>query len=76
MENLRDSPTGERISGNWKQFKGKVREKWGALTDDELDRVKGQRDQLLGVIEKRSGEARANIEREVDRLAHDVDYKF
>lgn len=71
-----DSPTKDKISGNWLQFKGKVREKWGDLTDDDLDRVKGQRDQLLGVIEKRSGEVRGNVEREVDRIARDTNYRF
>lgn len=68
--------TKDKISGNWLQFKGKVREKWGDLTDDELDRAKGQRDQLLGVIEKRSGEPRQNVERDVDRIARDTDYRF
>ena len=35
----------DRVEGNWKQFKGRVKEKWGNLTDDDLDRVAGQREQ-------------------------------
>ncbi len=44
-----------RVEGNWKQFKGKVKEEWGKLTDDDLDRIAGKRDQedsvdVLGVV--------------------------
>jgi uncharacterized protein YjbJ (UPF0337 family) len=37
-----------RIEGNWKQFKGKAKEKWGRLTDDDLDVINGRQDQLEG----------------------------
>jgi uncharacterized protein YjbJ (UPF0337 family) len=39
-----------RIEGNWKQVKGKVKEKWDKLIDDELDKMNGRRDQLEGTI--------------------------
>jgi uncharacterized protein YjbJ (UPF0337 family) len=55
-----------RVEGNWKQFKGKVKEQWGKLTDDDLDRIAGKRDQLEGTIQQRYG-----IER--DRAHADVD---
>lgn len=45
----------DRIEGNWKQFKGKVKEQWGKLTDDDLDVIAGKRDQLLGRIQERHG---------------------
>ena len=45
----------DQIEGNWKQFKGKVKEKWGQLTDDELDQAAGKRDQLIGFLQKRYG---------------------
>lgn len=45
----------DRIQGNWKQFKGKVKEQWGKLTDDDLDVIAGKRDQLLGKIQERHG---------------------
>ena len=39
-----------RIEGNWKQVKGKVKEQWGKLTDDDIDQIAGRRDQLEGKI--------------------------
>jgi uncharacterized protein YjbJ (UPF0337 family) len=55
----------DRVEGNWKQWKGKVREQWGKLTDDQLDRVAGKRDQLLGKIQETYGIARDEAERQV-----------
>jgi uncharacterized protein YjbJ (UPF0337 family) len=43
------------IEGNWKQFKGHVKEKWGKLTDDHLDTIAGKRDQLAGRIQEAYG---------------------
>lgn len=54
------------IEGNWKQFKGKVREKWGELTDDELEQVAGNKDQLVGKIQERYGRTKDQAEREID----------
>ena len=48
----------DRIEGNWKQFKGKVKEQWGKLTDDEIDEIAGRRDQLEGKIQERYGSPR------------------
>jgi uncharacterized protein YjbJ (UPF0337 family) len=45
----------DRVEGDWKQFKGKIKEKWGNLTDDDLDRVAGRREQLEGLIQERYG---------------------
>ena len=42
-----------RVEGNWKQIKGSVKEKWGKLTDDDLDIINGRRDQLEGKIQQR-----------------------
>jgi uncharacterized protein YjbJ (UPF0337 family) len=44
-----------RIEGNWKQAQGKIKEKWGKLTDDDLTKINGQREQLEGIIEQRYG---------------------
>ena len=52
----------DRIEGNWKQFKGKVKEQWGKLTDDDLDVIAGKRDQLLGKLQERHGLAREAAE--------------
>lgn len=70
------TPTGQQASGNWKVFKGKLREKWGALTDDELDRLQGRREQLVGHIERRVGEDRSRLERDIDSYARETGYRF
>jgi uncharacterized protein YjbJ (UPF0337 family) len=55
-----------RVEGNWKQVKGKVREKWGQLTSDDLDTIAGRRDQLEGKIQERYGIAKDQIRKDVD----------
>src|ERR1043166_3049615 len=55
----------DRIEGNWKQAKGKVKEQWGKLTDDQLDKVAGKRDQLVGKIQECYGIAKDDAERQV-----------
>lgn len=55
----------DRISGQWKQMKGRIKERWGQLTDDDLDVIAGKRDQLLGRIQQRHGIARDEAERQV-----------
>jgi uncharacterized protein YjbJ (UPF0337 family) len=44
-----------RVEGNWKQLKGKIKEQWGNLTDDDLDKIAGKREQLEGKIQERYG---------------------
>lgn len=56
----------DEISGNWKQFKGKAREQWGRITDDEYEKVAGKRDQMIGLVQEKYGRAKADAEREVD----------
>jgi uncharacterized protein YjbJ (UPF0337 family) len=55
----------DRIQGRWKQLKGKLKEQWGKLTDDDLDVIAGRRDQLLGKIQQRHGLARDDADRQV-----------
>ena len=45
----------DEAGGNWKQFKGKVKEQWGKLTDDDMTIIEGKRDQLVGKIQERYG---------------------
>ena len=71
-----DSPREQQMEGGWKRFKGRLKEAWGTLTDDEIDRMEGKRDQLEGLIEQKTGESRANIRRELDRLSTESKYKF
>ena len=56
----------DRVEGNWKQFKGKVKEKWGQLTDDDLTAINGNREQLEGKLQERYGYAKDQARKEVD----------
>jgi uncharacterized protein YjbJ (UPF0337 family) len=62
----------DTIRGNWKQLKGKVKEQWGKLTDDDLDVIAGKRDQLVGKIQERYGMAREEAEEEYYRWERDT----
>ena len=53
----------QALEGNWNEIKGKVREKWGQFTDDDLEMLKGKGEQLVGAIQRKTGEARDKIER-------------
>lgn len=56
----------DQLEGNWKQLKGKVREKWGKLTSDELDVINGKRDQLLGKLQEKYGLAKEEAGKQLD----------
>lgn len=56
------------LAGKWKQLKGTIKERWGELTDDELDRVAGRYDKLAGLLQERYGWAKDRAERELDQL--------
>ena len=55
-----------RVEGNWKQAKGKVKETWGNLTNDDLDKIAGRRDQLEGKIQERYGIAKDQARKDID----------
>jgi uncharacterized protein YjbJ (UPF0337 family) len=59
----------DTIQGNWKQIAGKVKEKWGKLTDDDLTAIAGKRDQLAGKLQQRYGYARDQAEKELDEFS-------
>jgi uncharacterized protein YjbJ (UPF0337 family) len=65
----------DRVEGKWKQASGKVKEKWGKLTDDDLQTIAGKRDQLVGRIQERYGIARDVAEKQVEEFskAYDTD---
>jgi len=56
------------VKGDWKQFRGKVKEQWGKLTDDDLDQIEGKRDQLLGAVQKRYGLARDEADKQIAKF--------
>ncbi len=56
----------DRVEGNWTQFKGKVQQQWGNLTNDDLDVVEGKRQELSGKIQERYGIAKDEAEKQID----------
>ena len=63
--------TRQELEGKWNEVKGRIQEKWGALTDDELQRVRGNTTALVGVIEQKTGESRRAIEEFLDKAVAD-----
>lgn len=62
------SATGDKVKGNWNQIKGKIKEKYGELTDDDLDVAEGKTDQLIGRIQERTGESKEKVKKYIDSL--------
>jgi uncharacterized protein YjbJ (UPF0337 family) len=61
-----DAMNSDQLQGKWKQMKGSIKERWGKLTDDDIDIINGQNDQLVGRIEERYGIAKEEAQRQVD----------
>lgn len=55
----------ETIEGSWKEFRGRVREQWGRLTNDDVEVIAGRRDKLVGKLQEHYGIAREEAERQV-----------
>jgi uncharacterized protein YjbJ (UPF0337 family) len=64
-----------RVEGNWKQAKGKVKEQWGKLTDDDLTFIAGKRDQLEGKIQERYGIEKDIARRQIDDWARNQNWQ-
>ncbi|MGA7106076.1 MAG: hypothetical protein WBX49_12125 [Candidatus Deferrimicrobiaceae bacterium] len=63
----------ERIAGNWKEFKGKIRGKWDFLTDEELDVIAGKRDMLVEKLVERYGLTKDRAEQAVEEFLKELD---
>lgn len=63
----------QTLSGHWRQLRGKLQANWGELTDDELDHVEGNVDQLVGLLQQKTGETRESIERQLDAMCDETD---
>lgn len=61
------------FEGQWKQIKGKIKQAWGVLTDDEIDQIGGKRDALLGKLQEKYGYSRMEAENELNRFLTDMD---
>jgi uncharacterized protein YjbJ (UPF0337 family) len=57
----------DTFKGQWMQLKGKIREQWGKLTDDEIDQMQGNAEMVIGKIQERYGRSREEAEREFDQ---------
>jgi uncharacterized protein YjbJ (UPF0337 family) len=62
----------DQVEGKWKQISGKVQEKWGKLTDNDLDVIAGREEQLVGKIQERYGIAREEAQEQVKEFAKTV----
>jgi uncharacterized protein YjbJ (UPF0337 family) len=60
-----DADARMRFEGRWDQMRGRVKEAWGSLSDDDLDRSEGRWDQLVGTIKEKTGESMETIERKL-----------
>ena len=62
----------DQVAGKWKQYKGQAKEKWGKMTDDDLDVIDGRRQQLVGKIQERYGLARDAAESQADEFVRSL----
>lgn len=63
----------DRIEGNWHQFRGRAKQRWARLTENDLDRIKGRREELEGFLQQAYGLAVDDVKRQVDKFCKDVD---
>lgn len=61
----------EELQGHWNQVKGRLKEHWGQLTEDDLQRARGSADQLVGVVQEKTGAARAEVEKFLDHVLNE-----
>ena len=61
------------LEGKWKQLRGSIREKWGQLTDDEVDQIAGKRDRLSGFLQERYGYTQVEAEQQIDDFLENWD---
>lgn len=56
------------LEGKWNQIKGKIKQQWGELTDDDIDRIRGNRAEMIGVLQEKYGMTQEEAERELDQF--------
>lgn len=61
------------LEGKWKQVRGQVRQQWGRLTDNQLDRINGRSEELVGLLQESYGYTQAQAQKEVDDFVHRLD---
>jgi uncharacterized protein YjbJ (UPF0337 family) len=63
-----DDSSRMKMEGKWEQARGRVKEAWGVLSDDDLDRIEGKWDRLVGIVKERTGESTEAVERKLREL--------
>ena len=58
----------EELKGKWTQLKGSIKSRWGKLTDDDIQRIEGDRDKLVGKVQEKYGQSREEAEKQVDEF--------
>ena len=75
--NIETNPVNQDIfAGKWKQMRGELKTWWGKLTDDDFDRISGQKDKLIGLLQERYGYSREQAEQEVERRLQQYGHKI
>jgi len=62
------SASGDKIKGNWNVIKGKLKQKYGELTDDDLSYAEGKEDELIGNIQKKTGQSKDEVKKFIDSI--------
>ena len=57
----------DQLKGNWTQFKGEAKRRWGRLTDDDLDKIAGRFEMFIGLLQEKYGYSRARAEQEIEQ---------
>lgn len=61
------------VKGKWKEIKGKLRQQWGKLTDDDIDQMRGSYEELEGTLQKKYGYRKEEIEKEIETFMEEND---
>lgn len=64
------APWKDKLKGNWNIAKGKIKQEWGDLTDDDLDYQEGKEDELVGRIQKKTGESKERVNEFLDNMKY------
>jgi uncharacterized protein YjbJ (UPF0337 family) len=63
---------GDILQGQWKQLRGRIQQRWGDLTDNDLDRIKGSRTELEGLLQEKYGYGKEEVRRELDQFIREL----
>jgi len=73
---IHETASGQQAAGEWNELKGRVRQRWGEFTDDEFEETEGQIEKLIGLIQQKTGETRAQVEEFVRDAAAELSLRL